>query len=241
MKKHPLSGRKQSPEHIARRVMSVRKTVENWTEERKDLFRQRISESAVGRPAWNKGKPFSEEVKKKMREADRTLQSGSNHWNWGNNMAQESIEKMRQSLTGKKQSPELVKRRFDARAGYKHSLETKIKIGGANSGEGNGNWLGGISREPYALIWGSRLFKGTIRARDNHQCQNPDCRGKCDILSIHHIDYDKKNCDPKNLITLCRSCNGRANANRDFWEAGYKQIIHAKYHEDHEVRRENIS
>ena len=34
---------------------------------------------------------------------------------------------------------------------------------------------------------------------------------------IHHIDYDKNNLDPKNLITLCQSCHIKTNYNRTFW------------------------
>jgi hypothetical protein len=34
---------------------------------------------------------------------------------------------------------------------------------------------------------------------------------------VHHIHYDKKNCDP-DLITLCASCNSKVNFDRDYWE-----------------------
>jgi hypothetical protein len=98
-------------------------------------------------------------------------------------------------------------------------------------GEGNPNWKGGIACEPYAPIWVDKRFKSGIRERDNHTCQNPSCRKNSDGLTIHHIDYDKKNCDLKNLITLCVSCNCRANYDRDFWEAGYTAIIEKKYME----------
>lgn len=233
MKVHALKGRKQTPEQIKKRVEAVAKTKAAWTAERREevmkhhrianqkiasdpAVRTKNSLSHLGKNPWNKGKKCPQ-------------LSGHNHWNWGNNMPQESIEKMRQSLTGKKQSPKLIQKRVEGMAGYRHSMETRVKIGAANSREGNGNWLGGASREPYALIWGSRLFKGTIRERDNHTCQNPECKKTCNILSIHHIDYDKKNCDSKNLITLCRACNGRANFNRDFWQAGYSEIIRLKY------------
>lgn len=33
----------------------------------------------------------------------------------------------------------------------------------------------------------------------------------------NHIDYNKKNCNPKNLITLCRKCHSKTNSNRDYW------------------------
>lgn len=95
--------------------------------------------------------------------------------------------------------------------------------------ENNASWLGGISALPYAPIWIDKRFKSGIRERDNHTCQNPDCRKNGDYLVIHHISYDKKDCEPTNLITLCNSCNARANFNRDFWQAGYSEIIRLKY------------
>ena len=36
-------------------------------------------------------------------------------------------------------------------------------------------------------------------------------------LKKNHIDYDKKNCNPENLITLCNHCNIKVNKNRDYW------------------------
>ncbi|KKL07361.1 hypothetical protein LCGC14_2586770, partial [marine sediment metagenome] len=45
------------------------------------------------------------------------------------------------------------------------------------------------------------------------------------ILNVHHIDYDKKNCGMDNLVTLCASCNTRANVNRGFWIELYKFLI----------------
>ncbi|KKN66555.1 hypothetical protein LCGC14_0470240 [marine sediment metagenome] len=44
-------------------------------------------------------------------------------------------------------------------------------------------------------------------------------------LVIHHIDYIKKHCNPWNLITLCRSCNGRANKNRKWHTSYYTEIM----------------
>jgi hypothetical protein len=44
-----------------------------------------------------------------------------------------------------------------------------------------------------------------IRRRDDFTCQN--CGKHQRGLDVHHIDKDKENCDPSNLISLCRSCH----------------------------------
>jgi hypothetical protein len=99
-------------------------------------------------------------------------------------------------------------------------------------GDANPNWKGGISYEPYPPIFADKRFKAGIRERDNFTCQNPQCSGVDSVLTIHHIDYRKENCEPENLITLCRTCNSFANRDRAFWQAGYEAIIRDIYAED---------
>ena len=70
--------------------------------------------------------------------------------------------------------------------------------------------------------------KHSITYRD-FMCLNPACRRKDNVLSIHHINYNKKDCRPKNLITVCRSCNSIANFDREWHEAWYKAIIKRRY------------
>ena len=93
------------------------------------------------------------------------------------------------------------------------------------SGPNKSQWKGGVSIEPYCRTWTDKEFKNYIFERDNHTCQNPDCWGKSKILTRHHIDYDKKNCVPDNIITLCNSCNVRANTKRKYWQSEYKIIM----------------
>jgi len=89
-------------------------------------------------------------------------------------------------------------------------------------------WKGGISKEPYCQDWGKDL-KGFVKERDGHRCLNPDCWDKDKTLSVHHIDYNKKSCVPENLITVCRSCNSRANTDREWHKAWYKAILNKRY------------
>jgi uncharacterized protein YkuJ len=97
-------------------------------------------------------------------------------------------------------------------------------------GSGNPSWKGGKSFEPYCEVWKDIEFKTDIRERDGNKCLNPYCNSKNpNDLTIHHIDYDKKNCRPYNLITVCRSCNSAANKDRKWHKAWYQAIMHKRY------------
>jgi hypothetical protein len=99
-----------------------------------------------------------------------------------------------------------------------------------NSGPGNYGWRGGISYEPYCSIWKDKEYKESIRERDGYKCLNPSCcRTNPEDLTIHHIDYNKKNCNPNNLITICRICNIKANRERDWHAAWYQAIMYMRY------------
>jgi len=98
----------------------------------------------------------------------------------------------------------------------------------SKSGSNHYNWKGGISCEPYCDAWADKEYKESIKERDNYQCQNPDCWGTSKRLTIHHIDYDKKNCNPSNLITVCNSCNSRANNDREWHKLFYSIIMEKK-------------
>jgi hypothetical protein len=110
--------------------------------------------------------------------------------------------------------------------GYRCPTCAAIKM----SGPGNHEWRGGISYEPYCPIWKDKEYKQDIRERDNNKCLNPYCEFKNpNDLIIHHIDYDKKNCSPSNLITVCRSCNNKANKDRGWHTAWYQALMYRRY------------
>ncbi len=98
------------------------------------------------------------------------------------------------------------------------SKETKLKMRISHLGEKSNLWKGGISFEPYGLEFNEDL-REVIRNRDRRKCRICE---KTELeegkkLSCHHIDYNKRNNDPINLISLCIKCHSKTNGNRNYW------------------------
>ncbi len=102
------------------------------------------------------------------------------------------------------------------------------------TGEGNPAYEDGKSLEPYGEEFNERL-KERIRERDGHICQF--CQ-RTEIenwqkhrkrLNVHHIDYDKKHNDERNLISLCQTCHSPAHFDREFWQGHYEARIREIY------------
>ena len=170
--------------------------------------RENLSNALIGRIPWNKDK--------------KGLQTA---WNKG------------------KKCPSISK----ARKGIKFSETHRKNLGSSHIGK-QGYWLGkkrpdiagkncynwkdGKSFEPYGLKFNNQL-KEQIRQRDNFRCQQCfrhqyELRTKTNKkykLHIHHIDYDKQNNNPNNLISLCRNCHLQTNFKRKDWQDYFKQKI----------------
>jgi len=131
--------------------------------------------------------------------------------------------------TKAKKSKKLKGKSYVELHGKEKAKEIIKKKSEAIRGEKNYNWQGGISENPYPEEF-VRVRK-EIKTRDDHRCQ---LYGKTGItekkeigsgLSVHHIDYNKQNCKPENLITLCCSCNGKVNANREYWKIFFRDRL----------------
>jgi len=87
-------------------------------------------------------------------------------------------------------------------------------------GSKNPAWIDGSSFLPYPVEFNAKL-KQQIKKRDGavcRKCGKTEIQEKIDFsrgLAIHHIDYVKNNCNPKNLTVLCLRCNSSANYNRE--------------------------
>jgi len=116
------------------------------------------------------------------------------------------------------------KKMSEAHKGHKASEQTKNKMSLARGGSKNASWLGGVSFIPYTPEF-NRQLKELIRKRDDYKCH------LCGIpeaetyrkLSVHHIDYQKENCLPNNLISLCAKCHVKTNTNRGYWQHYFKE------------------
>jgi len=97
-------------------------------------------------------------------------------------------------------------------------------------GAKNPNWREENASTEYCPVWKDKEYKLDLRERDGHKCLNPYCDSKKPSdLVIHHINYDKKDCHFKNLITVCRSCNNKANKDRDWHQSWYQSLLHNRY------------
>ena len=97
-------------------------------------------------------------------------------------------------------------------------------------GKTNPAWKDEKADRTYCSVWRDQEFKLDIRKRDENKCLNPYCcSNNPNDLVIHHINYNKQDCHPKNLITVCRSCNSKANYNRTWHTAWYQAILYRRY------------
>ncbi len=92
-------------------------------------------------------------------------------------------------------------------------------------GKDNPAWIDGRSRERgYNWFFWKETLRESIRQRDNYTCRVCNKLQKDEALSIHHIDYDKDNYNPNNLISLCRGCHTKTNFSRDYWSDNLSKI-----------------
>lgn len=116
---------------------------------------------------------------------------------------------------GKKASDETRLKMSLARKGKIKTTEHKLKLSERKRGEKNPMWEGGKSFEKYPMEWTDTL-KESIRQRDKYICRVCGSGQTGKALHIHHIDTDKKNCDPRNLIAICNSCHMKIH--RKLWK-----------------------
>jgi hypothetical protein len=196
---------------------TLKRRIENMSDD--DRKKLQMSLSGKNNPMF--GKKHSEETRKKMSVS-----------HIGQKISQETKDKISKVVKGRKHTEYSKLKMSLAQTGRKHSEESKKKMSYSRKmlgiyGENHPMWKGGVSNEKYNLQDWTETLRNSIRERDNFTCQ------ECEIhqdelnkkLAVHHIDYDKLNCDPKNLITLCTSCHSKTNYNREYWIEYFKDFL----------------
>ena len=130
-------------------------------------------------------------------------------------------------------------KRRDVRLKHKKNLMiamSHVKENGTLKGENNPMFKNWKSREFYPKEWTNEL-KCRIIEENRSTCQLCGKDGVC----VHHIDYNKKNCSPFNLILLCRKCHAKTNTNRNAWTIFFSEMTEYDYTEfdKNEIRRKN--
>jgi len=140
-------------------------------------------------------KPHSEETKRKIRKR-----------NLGQKRSEKTKRKVSEATTMSYiRNPDLLRIRSEM-----------------SRGEKNSNWQNNKCKKLYTSEW-TKTLRRTIRERDKYICQLCSKIQKNRFPSVHHIDYDKANCNPTNLITLCNSCNVKMNYNRKSWQKYFEK------------------
>lgn len=134
----------------------------------------------------------------------------------------EHRRKLSLALKGRKFTEEWKRKIGLASKGRPVSKTTREKIGNLSRGSKSHFWRGGISTLPYSYDW-TNYLKISIRERDNYTCQMCGEKQGDYALNVHHIDYDKMNCNTDNLISLCNRCHMQTNHHREYWIKFFKK------------------
>lgn len=199
---------KHSSEETKRKLREI-----NLGKEIPENTKEKMSKIAKekGFGLWMKGKHLSEETKKKLSIINKgkpATNKGKPAWNRGVHPSEEVKNKMSESHKGIFLSKE-----------HKEKISKGKK--GKYIGELSSAWQGGISFIPYPQDWTDYL-RESIRKRDDYTCQicevhQDELEGRIKKLVVHHINYNKDDLNPNNLIILCHSCHAKTNANRKYW------------------------
>jgi hypothetical protein len=194
---------------------------------------------------WNKGKKGLQVSNMKGKHHTQESNEKNRLAHLGKKFSPEVNKKkgspgMLNGMYGKKR-PQELKDRLSVLAKERYKDKTKHPSYGAiwtdeqrlqkslsQLGSKNHEWQGGKSFEQYTLDW-TKTLKRSIRERDHYTCSLCLMNQTSKAFPVHHIDYNKKNCNPNNLITLCERCHMKTNKHREGFTEFLKTLMSIKY------------
>lgn len=195
--------RRLSPEH--RRKISEALRKREIRPETREKLRQRALERGQGKQIPGP------ETRKKMSEARKgKKKTVTKKW-------REAARKRGDELRGVPQDPETNRKRSETLKGREFTKEHREKLSEALKGKYIGpdssGWIDGRSadRNPYPPEF-DRYLKQKIRRRDKRTCQACFEPAERKAGHIHHINGDKQDCSPDNLVLVCITCHNKIHA-----------------------------
>lgn len=198
-------GGTRTPKQIQRIMVATKEAMKNLPPESRERMRNKRNSFLNGLTERHRDK-ISRGVKKYRKEHPDALRGKNNPaWKGGSvTLVCEICENSYVVSRNKKNRSRTCSIKCQDKL---HSIEMR--------GENNPNFKGWSSREPYGKEWSGKL-KEQIRKRDGYMCVL--CKTITNslhkiiwgsFLSVHHVNGDKKDCSPKNLLTLCKICHQR--------------------------------
>jgi len=137
----------------------------------------------------------------------------------GTKLSEETKRKLSEAHRGRLASNKTKQKMSISQKGRKHSEKTKLKmsLSQQNRSEDTKNKFA-ISRmkcriDGYCDAWSDLEYKFECKKDYCEICNTKEIKKISknnqlySNLCLHHIDFDKENCCPDNLQTLCRSCH----------------------------------
>ncbi len=153
-----------------------------------------------GHPQFNTGRTHFKKGRKHV-PIDTTYLKGENNWRWKGGDITKVCPQCGESFSFRRNGKWNNARRT-------FCSQTCANITNCPKGTGSWSYKDGHGYEPYSKEF--VRVREKIRARDNWHCV--DCGIPQEefekALDVHHVDGDKSNNDPTNLVTLCKKCHG---------------------------------
>ena len=172
---------------------------------------------------------FTADAEERRLKSWRKTRKGKSFIPWNKGLTKETDERMRKLAISLSINHADFRGKKGTMYGKKQSASARrlmsLKKGGT-----------GIPYEftEYGSEWTPKL-REHIRNRDNYTCQLSGMTEEEHLvihgrrLDVHHINYDKRDCRPENLISLSMESHRRTNCNRKYWKLYFTNIINLSY------------